>query len=93
MTQSAVLYSLHKNCHHQIVLPKSHLPIEYPTPYKCLVWNYKPTNTLFILDAINEFTEKMHFLTVILMKKVEIFNEIILHIFSNYSPYENYNWQ
>ena len=33
--------SLHSSCHHQIIYCTFNLNILYPSPYQCLLWNYK----------------------------------------------------
>lgn len=62
------------------------LRIEYPPIYERLVWNYKQADTIFIQRVVNEFNWKNAFYNIGIDKKVEIFNEIILNIFSNYCP-------
>ena len=79
LIHSGVHSSLHKNCYHQITFAKLDLRIEYLPPYKRLIWNYKQADTL-----LTSVTGKMHSLTLILIKKVEIFNKIILNMISNY---------
>ena len=40
--------SLHPSCHHQITYCKLNLKITYPSPYKCLIWDYKKANSFCI---------------------------------------------
>ena len=49
---SGVHPSLHPNCHHQIVFSKFNLKIEYPPPYKRLVWDYNKAKTDSIIKSL-----------------------------------------
>ena len=55
VAESGVLSSLHNNCHHNIVFVKFNLDIEYPQPYKRLVWNYKKADS-DLIPTENSFT-------------------------------------
>ena len=41
VTDCGTYVSLNLNCHHQITYCKLNLKINYPPPYKRLVWDYK----------------------------------------------------
>ena len=86
VTHSGVHSSLHENCHHQLTFAKFDLRIEYPPPYERLVWNYNEAETSLIHRAIKEFDWEKAFAGLDIDKKVELFNETILNIFSNYCP-------
>ena len=39
-----VPFSLHENCHHQLVFTKFNLKVLYPPPYKREVWHFNKSN-------------------------------------------------
>ena len=43
--------SLHQNCHHQIILAKFNLKVQYPPPYEREVWHFKKANTDHIKEG------------------------------------------
>ena len=49
---SGVHPSLHPNCDHQITFSRYNLTVEYPPPYKKLVWDYNKANTKSIKQAL-----------------------------------------
>ena len=51
-----------------------------------LLWIYKQADLLLVQHDINEFNSEIAFSTVDIDKKVDIFSEINLNIFSNYCP-------
>ena len=51
---------LQPKCHHQIVLVKLNLKVEYPPLYKHLIWNYKNANIPSINRAIDILTGVIH---------------------------------
>ena len=52
VTDSGLHASLHPNRHHQITYCKLNLKINYPPPYKHLVWDYKKANDVCIKEAL-----------------------------------------
>ena len=85
---SGVHSSLHPNCHHQIVYAKFNLEIIYPLPYLREVWHYKDANIELIRRAINGFNWTRAFSNTSVNEKVNIFNNTILNILSNFIPHE-----
>ena len=83
---SGVLASLHSNCHHNIIFVKFDLNIEYPPLYKRLVWIYDKANSIMIQRAASQFDWEKAFSNQSIDSKIEIFNEVLLNIFSNYCP-------
>ena len=77
---------LHKNYHHQIIFAQINLKAYYPPPYKLLFWDYKKANT----DAINLVIKSSNWKNAFHGKginyQVELFNEILMNIFSNFIP-------
>ena len=55
VTNSGVPFSLHSNCHHQIIFPKFNLKIYFPPPYERVVWEYDRANKDLITKAIDAF--------------------------------------
>ena len=85
---SGVHSSLHPNYHHQIVYAKFNLEITYPPPYLREVWHYKDANIELIRRAINGFNWTRAFSNTSVNEKVNIFNNTILNILSNFIPHE-----
>ena len=52
MIDSRTHPSLHPNCHHQIILCKINLQVEYPPPYRRHVWNYAKASKDIILSVL-----------------------------------------
>ena len=52
VTDCGLHASLHPNRHHQITYCKLNLKINYPPPYKHLVWDYKKANDVCIKEAL-----------------------------------------
>ena len=68
---SGVHSSLHPNCHHQIIFTKINLKIEFHSPYKRLVWDYKNGNIDYINQSINIFNIFKKFIR----NKVKFYND------------------
>ena len=85
---SCVHLSLHPNCHHQIVYAKFNLGIIYPPPNLREVWHYKDASIELIWRAINGFSWARAFSNTSVNEKVNIFNNTILNILSNFIPHE-----
>ena len=86
IVDSGVHPSLHSNCHHQITYCKINLNIEYPPPYERLVWDYNRANVEGIKKSIESVNWEMMFNNKSVHKQVSIFNEILMNIFSNFTP-------
>ena len=84
IVESGVHTSLHPNDHHQIVFAKFNLIFCYLPPYSRKVWHYREANTDLFRGAISNFNWEKAFRNTNVTKKVSIFNEKILIIFSNY---------
>ena len=99
---SRVHSSLHPNCHHPIVVyVKLKLEATYTPPcfwevkfkvkfsayyLMMTVWQYKDANTELIQRAVNGFNWTRTFWKASINKKVNIFNNTILKILSNFIP-------
>ena len=86
IVDSGVHPSLHSNCHHQITYCKLKLNIEYPPPYKRLVLDYNRANVEGIKKSIESVNWEVMFNNKSVHKQVSIFNEILMNIFSNFTP-------
>ena len=86
IVDSGVHPSLQSNCHHQITYCKLNLNIEYPPPYERLVWDYNRANVEGIKKSIESVNWEMMFNNKSVHKQVSIFNEILMNIFSNFTP-------
>ena len=51
--ESDVHFSLHENCHHQIIYAKLNLKIYYPSHYEREIWHYQKANIENIRKAID----------------------------------------
>ena len=85
---SGVHFSLHVNCHHQIIFAKFNLQIYYPPPYERVLWHYKHANTDHIRKAICDFNWERSFANEDVNEMVNIFNETISNVLNNYIPHE-----
>ena len=85
---SGVHASLHVNCHHQIIYAKFSFQIYYPPPYERVVWHYKHANTDHIRKAIRGVNSGRFFANKDEKEMVNIFNETISNVLSNYIPHE-----
>ena len=86
IVDSGVCPSLHSNCHHQITYCKLNLNIEYPPPYERFVWDYNRANAKGIKKSIESVNWEVMFNNKSVHKQVSIFNEILMNIFSNFTP-------
>ena len=77
---------LHSNCHHQITYCKLNLNIEYLPPYERLVWDYNRANVEGIKKSTESVNWEVMFNNKSVHKQVSIFNEILMNIFSNFTP-------
>ena len=51
VTESGVHYSLHANCHHQIIYAKFNLNVIHPPPCEREAWHYKLANSENVFNA------------------------------------------
>ena len=84
--QSGVHASLHSNCHHNIIYAKFDLHIEYPPPYSRLVWNYNKAEIPLIQKSAFNFNWVHLLSSHNIEEQVNLFNETLLNIFSNFCP-------
>ena len=66
---AGVHFSLHPNCHHQIIHAKFNLKIFYPPPYKQVVWHYQDANNDLIQRSISQFNWERAFSNKVLISK------------------------
>ena len=78
--------SLHTNRHHQVICCKINLQVEYPPPYQKHVWNYAKTNKYAILSALKNVDWHRLFTNKTAQKKVNLLNDIILNVVTNFAP-------
>ena len=68
-------FSVHPNCHHQIVFAKINLKIYYPPPYERDIWHYEKTNADLIRRSIvDQFPWDIRFAHIDVNQKVYLFN-------------------
>ena len=87
VVNSGVHFSLHANCHHQIVFAKCDLKIYYPPPYELEVWHYQEADSILIRRAIHEFNWKRALSNSNVDEQVTVFNRTILNIMKNFIPH------
>ena len=78
--------SLHPNCHHHIIHSKINLQVEYPPPYQRHVWNYAKANKDAMLSALQNVDWHRLFAEKTVHQQVNLLNDIILNIFTNFVP-------
>ena len=74
---------------------KLNLKIVFPSPYECLVWNYKEANNTEIRKARDLVNWDFIFLIKTVHEQVFAFNHILMNIFNNYLPnkYKSFDGQ
>ena len=78
---------LHQNCHDQIIIfAQINLKVYYPPPYKRLVWDDRKANIAAINLAIKFFNRENAFNDKDIDSQVELFNETLMDIFSDFIP-------
>ena len=77
---SGLYFSLHPNCHHQMIYTKFNLNIFYPFPYERVTYHYQDANIPIQLKKA--FSDKS------VNNQNLIFNETILKIMTNFIPHE-----
>ena len=85
---SSVNFSLHPNCHHQIIHAKFNLKIFYPPSYERVAWHYQDANNDLIHRSMSQFNWERAFSNKGVNKQISIFNETILNIMTNFIPHE-----
>ena len=86
--ESGVDFSLHENCHHQIIYTKFNLIIYNPPPYEGEIWHYQKANIENIRKAIDKFPWVTRFKNIDFNEKVNLFNKTIKNIIRNYIIHE-----
>ena len=70
----------------QTAIIKLNLSIEYPSPYEHLVWDYNRANIENIKKFIESVNWEAMFNNKSVHKQVSIFSEILMNMFSNFTP-------
>ena len=73
----------HPNCHHQITYCKLNLKINYPPPFKRLVWDYKKANSVCIKETLRTVNWDALFHLKSVHEQVNVF-DVVINIFSNF---------
>ena len=73
----------HPNCHHQITYCKLNLKINYPPPFKRLVWDYKKVNSVCIKETLRTVNWDALFHLKSVHEQVNVF-DVVINIFSNF---------
>ena len=85
---SGVHFSLHPNCHRQIMHAKLNLKIFYPPPYERAAWHYRDANNDLMQRPISQLNWERAFSNKGVNKQISIFNETILNIMANFFSHE-----
>ena len=83
---SRVHPSPHQNCPHQLIFAQINLKVYYLSPYKRLVWDYRKVYIDLINLVIKYFNWENAFNGKDINSQVELFNETLMNIFSNFLP-------
>ena len=86
--ESDVHYSLHPNCHHQIIFGKINLKIDYPSPCEREIWHYEKANAALNHISINQFPWDIRFAHTDVNQTIYLFNQTIKNILRNFIPHE-----
>ncbi|XP_065068202.1 uncharacterized protein LOC135693597 [Rhopilema esculentum] len=85
--ESGVHPSLHDHCHHQIIYGQLSVSNAKLPPYKRRIWYYDKANFTAIRRSIEMFHWREHLGNLTCPKRqVELLNEVLLNIYSNYIP-------
>ena len=90
VVNSGVHFSLHANCHHQIVFAKFDLKVYYPPPYEREVWHYQEADAILVRRAIHAFNWKRALSNLRVDEQVTVFDRTILNIMKNFIPHETF---
>ena len=77
---------LYQNCHYQIIFAQINIKVYCSPAYKQLVWDYKKANIDAINLAIKSFNWENVFHGKDINSQVELYNETLMNIFSNFIP-------
>ena len=86
--ESGVHFSLHENCHHQLIYEKINLKVFYRSLYKREIWHYQRANVDLIQQAIEQFSWEKSFRNLNINEMVFLFNKTIKNIFQNFICHE-----
>ena len=86
--ESGVHPSLYYTCHHQIIYTKICFKVHFPPLYEREVWHYNRAQVDFIKRSIENFDWDRAFSSLGVNGQVELFNDTLLNIFSNFIPHE-----
>ena len=75
------------NCHHQIIYCIFNLMIEYPPPYKCLVWDYGRADQNAIAKALDQVNWNFLFFNRNVDKQVNILNRTLMKLYTKEISY------
>ena len=85
--ESGVQPSLHEQCHHQIVFGKLSVSNIKLPPYTRRIWYYDKADVVAIMESIEMFRWQEHLDNLTCPnEQVELLNEVLLNIFSNFIP-------
>ena len=85
--ESGVHPSLHEQCHHQIIYGKISVSNIALPPYRRRIWYYDKADFVAIMKSIEMFRWHEHLDNVICPnEQVELLNEVLLNIYSNFIP-------
>ena len=88
--ESGVHPSLHEQCHHQIIYGKMSVSNIALPPYTRRIWYYDKADIIGIMKSIEMFPRWQEHLNNITCpdEQVELLNEVLLNIYSNFIPNE-----
>ena len=85
---SGVYPTLLTTCHHQIIYAKICFKVHFPPPFERVIWHCNRASADLIKISIEQFYWTKSVSNLGLSEKVELFNEALLNIFSNFIPHE-----
>ena len=88
--ESGIHFSLHRNCHHQLIYAKINLKVFYTPPYDREIWHYQRTNVGLIQRVIEQFSWEKSFRNLNINEMFFLFNKTIKNILSNYIFHETF---
>ena len=87
--ESGVHPSLHEQCHHQIIYGKLSVSNVEQPPYTRRIWYYDKADFVNIMKSIDMFNWQDHLSKIACPnEQVELMNDVLLNIYSNFIPNE-----
>ena len=86
IVDQGVLPSLFPTCHHQLIFVKIDFKVIFPPPYQRRIWDFPKADVFSIKRSMNLIDWDVRFSSLDVNGMVDLLNETILNICSNFIP-------